>query len=61
MMNLLADESVDRPVVDRLRQEDNEVVYAVLASRHSGLVAGLGVSRGGFSWRGGEHREPLTP
>ena len=54
MMNLLADESVDR-------QEDNEVVYAVLASRHSGLVAGLGVSRGGFSWRGGEHREPLTP
>ena len=26
-MNLLADESVDRPVVDRLRQEGHAVVY----------------------------------
>ena len=26
-MNLLADESVDRPVVDRLRQQDHDVVY----------------------------------
>ena len=26
-MNLLADESVDRPVVDRLRQQGHEVVY----------------------------------
>jgi predicted nuclease of predicted toxin-antitoxin system len=26
-MNLLADESVDRPIVERLRQEDNDVLY----------------------------------
>ena len=26
-MNLLADESVDRPVVDRLRQQGHEVVH----------------------------------
>lgn len=26
-MNLLADESVDRPVVDRLRQQGHDVVY----------------------------------
>ena len=32
-MNLLADESVDQGVVDRLRQEGHDVVYGVLRRR----------------------------